>query len=134
MWVPQTLSVVLFYFELPVTKEEFFTEEEQEKSKPSTGSLERHSTMSFRAKESREVELAPASTATGYQAVQPVLRTTEDDCETMRPVPWTAESNPEGRANFISRLFYMWMSPLFKYAHKHTLEEADVWDLREDLR
>jgi hypothetical protein len=125
MWVPQAVSVILTYFEFPVTKEKFFTREEQMDLQPSGSVHQQNSTMAFRA---------PSPSSAGLQAAQPLAGSDDDRAGAMRSVPWTTEIDPEGRANFVSRLFYMWMSPLFKYAHKHTLEDADVWDLRAELR
>jgi hypothetical protein len=61
------------------------------------------------------------------------LTVAEESAE-MKSVPWSAQKNPEGSANIFSRLFFSWMSPLFAYAHKHTIEEYDVWDLRSLFR
>lgn len=52
----------------------------------------------------------------------------------MRAVPWTSEPNPEGRASIFSRVTLTWMTPLFFHAHKHNLEEKDIWDLRAQFR
>lgn len=52
----------------------------------------------------------------------------------MKPVPWNSIKNPEGEASFVSRMLYLWMTPLFKYADKNTIEDYDVWDIRPIFR
>jgi len=68
------------------------------------------------------------------EATRRLHKSAEMEAADMKPVPWTTQNNPEGRANIFSRLVVGWMSPLFWFAHKHTIEESDIWELRAYFR
>ena len=40
---------------------------------------------------------------------------------------------PEESASFLSFTYLWWLNPLFKIGGRKTLEESDVWDVREDV-
>lgn len=134
MWVPQAICVVLFYFEKAVTLEEWAAPSDSAASVDEQGTSERlpRGHMSFQAVTALEKATDQPAAANPGQVHMKLTRAEEDNL--MRPIPWSDVRNPERRAGPLGRISYSWMSPLFKYAHKHDLEDYDVWDLRVDLR
>lgn len=130
MWATQLVLVSCLYFEKPYTLAEYKEARgsfqavqqagEEGEDSDETGEGERHSTMTFSLM-TRKKGHAPSSSS-------------EAEAESMRTVPWTASKNPEAEANFFSRLTFSWMNPLFKFAHKHELEQDDIFDIRALFR
>ena len=121
MWATQFLLVGCLYFEKPYSFAEYneargaFDEVTQDGDDDGVEMEERHNTMTF--------------SLTGH-----VQSGIEEETGEMRTVPWTESKNPEAEANFLSRLIFYWMDPLFSYAHKHELELEDIFDIRKHLR
>lgn len=119
MWSSQLVLVGCLYFENPYTLAEYkeargsFLSEEGDDEVEGGG---RHSTMTFSLKD------------------HSALSSTRLETDGMRTVPWTTVKNPEAEAGFFSRLTFNWMNPLFSYAHKHEIEQEDIFDIREIFR
>lgn len=129
-FVTQLLIVTILYFEKAITAEEYrrgalsyVVDGGDDQCAVEMGTLESNSTMSFRL---RDHESSPNEE---QLHVTEVVETSH-----MRSVPWCDSKNPEGKANIISRMFFLWLTPLFTYAHKNTLEQRDIWDLRTMFR
>lgn len=114
----QLVLVCCLYFEKPYTLTEY------EEARGTFQAIHqgdqqedgRHSTMTFSLADRRGVS------STGLEV--------EKESDSMRAVPWTASRNPEAAAGLLSRLTFSWMSPLFSFAHKHELEQDDIFDIR----
>ena len=126
----QGLSVAMFYFEISVTREEFGENSKVSAVNTSVGSdMDMHA-MSFRRPAGTKDIIPGESDPSQHSKIR-----ISEETAIMRPVAWDdANKNPEGEANFISRLLFLWIGPLFKYAHTHTIEDVDLWDLRVKLR
>jgi hypothetical protein len=124
----QLLIVTVLYFEKAMTAEEYHRGAlslvvDGAEDAVEMGDMERHSTMSFRLQRD---EMSPHEE---HLHVTEVVETNH-----MRTVPWCDSKNPEGKANILSRMLFLWLTPLFSYAHKNTLEQRDIWDLRTMFR
>jgi hypothetical protein len=134
IWTVQLILVIFLYFERPVLQSEF--EEVSGGIDEEVGQSGLHgdiqSTMSFKQSislmelNSNEIELINRNEAVVFNKM---VETTD-----MKPVPWTNIVNPEENSNIFSFLVYGWMTPLFKYANKNTIEDYDIWDLRPKFR
>jgi hypothetical protein len=129
MWTAQLVLVCCLYFEKPYTLLEYKEarrafqavqqegeggEGDVELDGQSSGAGERHSSMTF----SLRASSSPA----------------ERETDGMRTVPWTSSKNPEAEAGLLSRMTFFWMNPLFTFAHKHELEQEDIFDIRALFR
>lgn len=132
-WATQFLLVSCLYFERPYTLAEYKEARGSFQAVQQVGEgegervgAERHSTMTFSLTggKGKESLIAMSSSFSGLEA--------END--SMRTVPWTTTKNPEAEASFFSRMTFSWMNPLFKFAHKHELEQEDIFDIRTLFR
>ena len=138
-WVSQAILVLMIYFDRYVTLEEFNANSQG--YKPTI--TQEVSDADVEAEKELLVEKVKAATESDKRnhmddtrrlALKRLYRNAEEEALDMKPVPWTPENNPEGRANVFSRLTVGWLTPLFVFAHKKSIEQVDVWDLRAFFR
>lgn len=150
MWIPEFLLVFVAYFDKMISPEEYKHSKALNYQKASSsfsassvedgGALDEEGIALQEMEADKERKRQEANDAVvkvpiySAAASGPCALSADEEVATMKPVPWTKSRNPEGNAGFFSRLFFSWMSELFAYAHKHTLEEYDVWDLRNMFR
>jgi hypothetical protein len=126
-FVTQFIIVLVLYFDKPMTLADYqaglgyvSSDEEEDEF--------RHSTMSFR------LENIQSSQGLSNPLQTELHVSVAVESKEMRSVQWSEARNPEGSAFIFSRMIFSWMSPIFYYAHKNTLKESDIWDLRAMFR
>ncbi|KAG5234890.1 ABC transporter family member [Salix suchowensis] len=58
-----------------------------------------------------------------------IMEPESPDNDAYEAFPGREQICPERHANLFSRIFYWWLTPLMKQAHKRPISEKDVWEL-----
>lgn len=134
-WTAQGTAVVMFYFEKYVTFEEFTANN----SPYVPASMDERidagdKSFGIETAPSRKISSESTKKQPRVEVLRRLHRSAAEESVDMAPVKWTTINNPEGVANPISRMLLLWMTPLFVYCHKNTIDFADVWELRAYFR